>query len=288
MTGKSSNPKRPHADANTSLPSEGSGKKDADTASIPQTETKLPEAVSTLDAISNKPNVKFTEVPIAPELLDPTLPTTKAPSLQGEWVGQCFWGPYRNDCDRKRVFVNNDKTCPPGFLYAPYSARTNDNDSNGDIGVWAATCIYQGQLTPEQTANPAKFALKGALYGLCAGYNDRNNNCDKSTVWPMNYNRTCPAGFQFVHTSARYDGQNGWWTGACMLNADSQRPAPKFPNTLSSLCTYNSGERNGCSRGAYGPTATSRMVCAEGFTATPFAARYLSDDNTWGSSCLKN
>jgi hypothetical protein len=260
----------------------------SDTGSMTKSQDSAPKTVATLAALTNKPNLKLTAVPVLAELLDPTLPTTKSPSLKGEWVGLCFFDASRNslECDKKRVFVNQNKTCPPGFKFREYGARTN-----AATQVWSATCIYDGELTDEQALNPAKFALTGALYGFCLYSPFNLFGLDSSkcfeTMWPMKSDKTCPTGFQFVETASRVNGNDFYSSAACVLNPGSQRPAPVFSGTLSSLCVYFHNQ-NKCTDGKFGPNVYDKDRCSEGFSPSHVTSRYAGRDELWASICIKN
>jgi hypothetical protein len=251
-------------------------------------EKNSPKAVGTLAGLAIKPDITITAAPIAAELLNPTLPTAKSPMLKGEWVGLCFasGGANGTKCDRKRVFVNENRTCPTDYIFKEYGIRTLADDS-----LWASTCIFNGTPSSDQLLNPKKYALAGALYGFCRSQKYVPNSPCEDTVWPMKEDRSCPEGFQFVRTAG--DGPRGTMnptyleTGACVLSNDSARPAPIFPGTLSSLCVHWH-DRDDCAHGKFGPIIANKNSCSGGFQVSHFSARWNNDNRFWASICIKD
>jgi hypothetical protein len=283
-----------------------------DKGSSSDNEVENPKIVGTLSGLTKSPNLTITAAPIDPELLDPTIPSTKHPSLYGEWVGQCMWSVEGEGCDQRQLFVNQNRTCPQNYIFVEYTNQLSPNDKlkpNGStfsfsvprFGTidWssqykAGTCVYQGERTDDQKLNPQKYALAGSFYGLCISTNSEeeiSTTCDGSNIWPMQVNRTCPAGFQFVQVASGLAHR----VGTCMLPNDTKRPASIFPGALSGLCTYSLRWQlvypndSSCKSGVFGAgAANARMKCAPGFTPFPFGLGSDGNLETWSSSCVRN
>lgn len=208
------------------------------------------------------------------------------PPMGGQWFGLCVHQHNSPTCDVLSQFVSPQKQCPQGFVYAPFTARYNVNDQNGLNEVWAGTCLFQGQMAPQMVQSPGLYATAGSLYGMCI-HHHASPTCNVGTVWPMAANKTCPPGFAFVSVSARYQGQDDTWVGACTPVGNPHLPISPYSYSLNGVCAYDYRDSHGCSRGAFGLGQMGRMMCPSGFRGYPLTARLNGLNETWASTCMR-
>lgn len=117
--------------------------------------------------------------------------------------------------------VNTDGTAICGDMPAVNNANTA-NTANFARTITGGACPPGTVMTGINTngtplcgeAPPATLP-PGSTAGLCVYWHNRST-CDQVCIPPMGCNKTCPAGFRWIHVAARYEGMNEKWVGTCM------------------------------------------------------------------------
>jgi hypothetical protein len=68
-------------------------------------------------------------------------------------------------------------------------------------------------------AKPATTYATGGFYGFCAYHKNQSfpgGSCTHQKLSPVLAVAQCETGFGWVHTAARWNGQNEVWTGSCV------------------------------------------------------------------------
>lgn len=204
--------------------------------------------------------------------------------LVGEWQGFCG---HRSDkpglCEYGFIApMDANGACPGGFDRVHAGARLQLGDKDARNEAWSATCIRSGTPSPEQKNQPSAYAREGGVYGLCV-YDSTSSSCNIASRFPMNPNKTCPAGFTFTHMGARYNGRTEHWYAACIAKTTGPQMV-RNTGGWRGLCAYDY-DGTSCSRASLGGI-TARRQCPAGTSWLPFVARFNGRDEIWAGTCI--
>lgn len=205
--------------------------------------------------------------------------------LAGLWAGVCAYTQGGAGCDITQAFPvgYNGKMCPDGFTFTHVAARhQGPNDNDGRDEHWMASCIYTPGANDPSLVRPEDYSVQGGWYGLCV-YRHDSATCNLRAVAPMNQNKTCPAGFVWQQTAARYNGSNEYWVGTCVALRTGTKALASPSGSFNGLCAYPYNQKS-CSRRA-GQVA-SRGSCPAGTRWAPFSARFDGLNEVWTGTCL--
>jgi len=230
-----------------------------------------------------------------------TLTPVKA-SLYGQWVGLCAYDDNSSSCNLlSRVIGASGKDCPSGFELKEVSSRFQGvfEDSAQPSRRMSACIRVEGgsSVDAAMRADPRNFAVSNNWYGLCfytvnvvGGKDVPSATCDGGQSWPMNADKTCPAGFSFVHISAQRLGVDSKWLATCVAGATGLRASDAPSGAIQGFCAYDyNAPANGgaCTYSKFG-AAVSRGNCAAGNSFLPFSGRTNGVNENWNGICMKN
>lgn len=219
-------------------------------------------------------------------VVEPSVAPVGNVAVLGEWRGFCgHWHDAPLVCTHGVVPpMTANGTCPSGTTRVHVGARLQLGDNDARTEAWSAACVTSGTPSAEQLQNLSAKARAGGVYGLCV-YTHNSSSCDVNTLFPMQANKTCPAGFVFTHMGARYQGRNELWYAACVAQNDGPQ-VERVQGAWTGVCAYPYNS-NACSKAAVGGII-QRGQCPQGTFWRPFVARWNGLNETWVGTCVRN
>ncbi len=232
-------------------------------------------------------------------------------SLYGQWAGLCGFDVGTTSCGLLQSGkATGNGTCNDGFVFDDVASRYQGSSDDGAMDTRHMGVCFRPEggsaLDADMRAKPSDFAVVNGWYGICyytvtwtqpplsAGYNTESATCDGGVKYPMNTDKTCPAGFLFTHIAGKRGGDDTKWVGTCVAQATGSRAEQAPSGVIEGFCAYSGSPvpigstppATSCSAKQSG-NAQTRGACSNGSLFNSFQARYNGLNDTWSGVCVK-